>query len=117
MIDAAAPAATESNGAHPRLARFAETMRKVEALLRNESKETLLLFLAAEIVRKAEYSFAVGDVPLDATIERELEALGKWRDTARSNNIFKRLDSKLARIRNGEFGKRRRRRRNARKGK
>lgn len=86
---------------------FVDAMRELEVSLRAESKETLLLFLAAEIARKS-----IVDAAIDRdAIARELQALRDWRKSARTNNIIKRLEGLKARIASGKFPKRRRRRR------
>jgi hypothetical protein len=86
-------------------------MREVEILVRAETKETLVLFLAAEIAHKAINPERAID--RDA-IAHELKALRAWREHARASNKTKRFELTLARIREGKFPKRRRRRRRQR---
>jgi hypothetical protein len=90
---------------------FLDAMLELELLLRAETKETLVLFLAAEIAGKV--------INAERTIDRdaiahELKRMRDWRGHARANNLSKRFQRGLERIRQGQFPKRRRRRRRQR---
>jgi hydroxymethylpyrimidine/phosphomethylpyrimidine kinase len=82
----------------------------LEGDLRKETKETLVLYVAAYIMWRGKYYLSLTGAEFESSIAAELEHVRKWRDSALWNNRNKRLDSVLARIKSGEFGKPRRRR-------